>query len=314
MKKLIYLLTILFIGSGSLCAQSSGSKAEPKVPKLNGHMFLSSSYLRSSFISTSVQADLGFGITSIISVPGIDIGESNILAFKGQLMFFDVDAYYKQRFTPWLAMFISLKVAGRVGTDMSTMVADGVNTLSGGDIGWLIRIAHTDKLNLAGSVTLTNITGNFINVSEYLEEVIDNEPYPSVTKTVPSMLGSFGLRGAYAFNPSYGLQANLAFGYGESLKRGTSQGYFAAGILGDLDFNPRRQVPIGLGLGYSITSAPTIVMSDGGSANLFLGKISYTGSDDFELGLQFTYYNIALSSVDEKPSVTKVMLNFKFYF
>ncbi|MCK5691420.1 MAG: hypothetical protein KAI08_01185, partial [Bacteroidales bacterium] len=311
---LIYLFTILFIGSGSLCAQSSGSQAEPKVPKLNGHMFLSSSYLRSSFISTSVQADLGFGITSTINMPGIDIGEYNILAFKGQLMFFDVDAYYQQRFTPWLAMFVSLKMAGRVGTDMSTIVTDGVNTLSGGDIGWLIRITQTDRLNLSGAITISSITGNFINVRGYFEELINNEPYPTITKTVPSMIASLGLKGAYAFNPSYGLQFNLAYGYGESLERGNSQGYFAMGVLGDLDFNPRRQVPIGLGLGYTLSSAPAIVMYDGGTANLFMGKISYTGSDDFQLGLQFTFYSVTLSRMDDNASVSKVMLNFKFYF
>lgn len=314
MKKLIYLFTILFIGSGSLSAQSSEPRAEPKVPMLNGHVFPSSSYVRSSFINTSVQADLGFGITSIITTPGKEIGDYEILSFKGQLMFFDLDAYYQQRFTPWLAMFISLKVAGRVGTDMSTIVADGVNTMAGGDIGWLIRIAQTDKLYLSGAVSLTNIRGNFINVSTYLEEIINGEPYPSVTKTIPSLVGALGLRGAYAFNPSYGLQANVIGGYGESLERGNSKGYFSIGLLGDLDFNPRRQVPVGLSLGYTLSSAPAIVMKDGGAASLFIGKIAYTGSDDFELGLQFTYYNIALSSMDEKPSVTKAMLSFKFYF
>jgi len=135
MKKLIYLFAILFIGTVSLSAQSSEARDEPKIPKLNGHVFLSSSYLRSSFISTSVQGDLGFGITSPIKVPGIDIGDYTILAFEGQLMFMDVNAFYQQRFTPWLAMFASFKMAGRVGTDMSTIVADGVNTLFGGEIG-----------------------------------------------------------------------------------------------------------------------------------------------------------------------------------
>ena len=62
MKKLIYLFAILFMGSNGLCAQASDSKAETKVPTLNGHKFLSSPYLRSSFINTSLQADLGFGI------------------------------------------------------------------------------------------------------------------------------------------------------------------------------------------------------------------------------------------------------------
>ncbi len=314
MKKLIYLFTILFLGSGSLCAQSSASNAAPKMPKLNGHMFLSSTYMRSSFISTSVQADLGFGSTSILTLPGIEIGDYEILAFKGQLMFFDVDASYQQRFTPWLAMFVSLKMAGRVGTDMSTIVADGVNTLSGGDIGWLIRITQTDRLNLSGSISLSSITGNFINVSGFIEEVINNEPYPTITKTVPSMIAILGLRGAYAFNPSYGLQLNLAYGYGESLERGTSKGFFSIGALGDLDFNPRHQVPIGLGLGYTLSSAPLIMMRDGGAASLFQGRIAYTGSDDFELGLQFTYYKIALPSMDDKPFVKKAMLSFKFYF
>ena len=314
MKKLIYLFTILLLGSGCLCAQSSVIDAEPKVPMLNGHMFLTTTIMRSSFVSTSLQADLGFGSTSVLTVPGIEIGDYEILAFEGKLAFFDVDASYQQRFTPWLAMFMSLKVSGRVGTSMSTIVADGVNTMAGGDIGWLIRIAHTDKLNLSGAVSLTNVTGNFINVSTYLDEVIDGEPYPSLTKTVPSMISTFELRGAYAFNPSYGLQANVAYGYGESLERGNSKGYFAIGVLGDLDFNPRRQVPVGLALGYYLSSAPVVVMKDGGTANLFIGKISYTGSNDFELGLQFTYYNIALSRMDEKPSVTKAMLSFKFYF
>ena len=314
MKKLIYIFTILFIGSGSLSAQSSEPGAESKVPKLNGHMFLTSSFMRSSFISTTVQANLGFGITSTITTPGINIGDYNILSFKGKLIFFDLDANYQQRFTPWLAMFMSLKVAGRVGTDMSTIMADGVNAMAGGDIGWLIRIAHTDKLNLSTAVSLTNITGNFINVSKYLEEIIDDEPYPSLTKKVPSMFATLGFRGAYAFNPSYGLQANIAYAYGESLERGNSQGYFAFGVLGDLDFNPRREVPVGLALGYTLSTAPSIVMQDGGSASLYVGKISYTGSDEFQLGLQFTFYKVGLRSSDDDASVSKVMLNLKFFF
>lgn len=314
MKKLIYIFTILFIGSGSLSAQSSEPVAEPKLPTLNGHKFLTSSYMRSSFISTSLQADLGFGITSTITTPGIDIGDYEILSFKGQLMFFDVDASYQQRFTPWLAMFFSMKASGRVGTDMSTIVADGINALGGGEIGWLIRIAHTNKLNLSTAISLTNITGNFINVSTYLDEVINNEPYPSVTKQVPSLFATAALRGAYAFNPSYGLQANIAYGYGESLERGNAQAYFAMGVLGDLDFNPKRQVPVGLGLGYTLSSAPAVVMNDGGTSSLFMGKIAYTGSDDFQLGLQFTFYKLGLNSMDENVSVSKVMLNFNFFF
>jgi hypothetical protein len=67
-------------------------------------------------------------------------------------------------------------------------------------------------------------------------------------------------------------------------------------------------------LGYAITSAPEIVMGDGGMSHLISGKIGYTGSDDFELGVQYTYYNVNLKSVDEKPFISKILLILKFYF
>ncbi len=314
MLKRIYLLIIMVLCAGLVTAQSTDLSREQKAPSLNGHKFLTSTYLKSSFISTSFMAHVGFGTTSVLEVPGIQIGDYEIFDFQGQILFFDLDVQYQQRFTPWLAMYLSVKAAGRVGSDVSTILVDGVNTLSGGDIGWLINIVQTEKFNLAGTVSLSNLTGSFINISGYMEELIDNEPYPTVSKVVPALIARVGLRGAYAFNPSYGLQLNLDYGYGESFERDNSKSFFMFGIMGDLDFNPKRNVPLGLGLGYTLSSAPEIVMNEGGSSNLFVGRIAYTGSEDFELGLQLTYYDLELSRVEERSFITKVMLSFTFYF
>lgn len=314
MKKLIYLLIILSSCSGLLNAQTVDTPAIKKIPTLNGHTFLSTSYLQSSFVATSLQADIGIGSTSTLKIPGIIIDDYEILSFEGKLLFVDLNVQYQQRFNPWLALFISAKMAGRLGTDMSSIMADGVNTIVGGNIGWLVRIKQTDKLNLSGTVSLNNITGNFINVTKYFDEIINNEPYPSVIKKVPAMTAGIGFRGAYAFSPTFGLQFNLDYAYGESLERGASKAYFSGGILGDVDFNPKYKVPVGLALGYSMSSAPEIVMNDGGFSNLFLGKIGYTGSQDFELGVQYTYYNVDLKSVNDKPFISKIMLTLKFYF
>ena len=75
-------------------------------------------------------------------------------------------------------------MSGRIGTDMATIMADGVNTLSGGDIGWLIRIYKTDKFNLSATANVQNLTGNVINVSGYFEDIINNNPNPALTKKV----------------------------------------------------------------------------------------------------------------------------------
>ena len=210
---------------------------------------------------------------------------------------------------------MNFKLAGRLGTDISTIMADGVNTLSGGDIGWIIRIHHTKKLNLSTTVNVQNITGNFINVADYFEELINNNPDASITKLIPAMALGIGLRGAYAFNPTYGLQFQANFNYGESFQREkNSKGFVSAGVFGDMDFLPKYNTAVGLALGYGLTNAQEIVMSDGGLSHLISARVGYTGSDDFELGLQYTYFNARLQSVDQKPFISKILLLLKFYF
>lgn len=314
MRKLIYLFIIFSVCSNTVNAQSDESQDAGERPSLNGHMFPSTNYLRSSFVVTSLQVDMGVGITSTLLLPGIMIGENEILSFEGKILFADVDVQYQQHFTPWLSLFLSFRLAGRLGTSMSTILLDGLNTISGFDIGWLIRIWESDKLNLAGTIKLSTATGNFINVAEYFEEIINNEPYPSVIKRITGLTAGLGLRGAYAFNRTYGIQFNMDYAYGESFERVVSKGYYIAGILGDMDFKPKHKVPIGLALGYTISTSPAYVIQDGGISNIIIGKIGYTGSEDFDLGLQFNYRNIYLSSVDDKPFIKTILLNLRYYF
>ena len=305
----------MFLISSSVgFTQTEVLNTKKKIPILNGHFFPSSSHFSSSFVNTSLQADLGFGLTSSIKISGYVIDDYEFFSFEGQILFFNTNVTYQQRFTPWLAMYLSFKMSGRIGTDMSTIMADGVNTMNGGDIGWLIRIMKSKKLNLSATVNVQNLTGSFINVSEYFDDIIDNNPNPTLTKKVPAMIVGTSIRGAYAFNPTYGLQFQGNFNYGESFIREANQGYLSAGVLGDIDFLPKYNTAVGLAFGYGITSAPEIVMEEKGVSHLITGRVGYTGSDEFELGVQYTYYNVNLSSVDNKPFVSKILLLLKFYF
>jgi len=314
MKKLIYIIIVglLCINTGK--AQTTFTDPDSKVPVLNGHAFPTLSHFRSSFVSTSLQANLGFGITSPVTIGGIKIDDHELFTFEGQILFLSMEVNYQQRFNPWLAMYITFSMAGRLGTDMSTILADGINTISGGNIGWLIRIKQSKKFNLSGSLKITNVTGNFINVHQYFEDVINDVPDPTVVNKVPSMSAGLGLIGAYAFSPMFGMQFHGEYAIGESLTRDGSDGYYSFGIMGDVDFNPKQNAPIGLALGYTLTSAPDIVMSEGGITHLFNGKLGYTGSDEFELGLQYSYYKLNLASVDQKTSISTFGLILKLYF
>lgn len=314
MKKLAPLIILLATYFNTLSAQSGEPLIEQKIPTLNGHRFLSSSYLKSSFIATSFLTDVAFGTTSKLTIPGISIEDYEILNFTGRLLFLDLNTQYQQRFTDWFSLFLTLKMGARVGGNVSTIMVDGVNSLSGMDIGCLVRIKHSKKLNLTTSLKVNNVRGNFINVSGYFEDIINNNPNPSVIKNVPAMTAVMGLRGAYAFDPSFGLQFMVDYSYGESLERGEAQSSFSGGIMGDINFNPKHEVPVGLAIGYTLSSVSEVVLNEGGFSNLFIGKIAYTGSNDYELGLQFAYYDVKLKSVGEKPFVKKVAMVIKFYF
>lgn len=313
MKKyiIISLLALLFMQGQT---QETTHVIGLKRPELNGHIFPAMAFMQPSFINTKLSANIGVGSTGILKIPGIIIDDHEILSFEGRIIFMQTDVSYQQRFNSWLAMYVSYTLAARIGSDVSTILADGVNTISGNEIGWKLKIRETDQLNVSGTVSLFNMTGNFMNVADYFRDLINDDPLASVTKKIPALAVGGGLQAAYAFNSKYGLQFNGRYFYGESFTRGSNQGFYSIGLSGDVDFYPQNRVPLGLALGYSLSSSPEVVMGEGGNSNLLIGSLSYTGSREFELGLQFNYYNMELPSIDNKPYLSKIMLLLNFYF
>lgn len=316
MKKIIIIFSFLFLGLSNLLAQENDleQRKNNREPILNNHRFLTPGEFKSSFTSTSLQSRLGFGITNLITIPRIQIGEYEILEFKGQILYFNMYAEYQQRFTPWLAMYATFSFNGRVGGDMSTILADGVNTLRGGEIGWLISLHQSKKFNLSTNINVQNLSGNFINVVGYIEELIDNNPDPSVIKTVPAMSLEAGLLGAWGISPTFGLQFQTKLGYGESFERGKTQMYYTCGFAFDADLMHKYQVPVGFLAGYSLSNSPKALMNNTGNSSMANLKIAYTGSEDFELGVQYSLRTLRINSIDNNTIFHNGLLVLKFYF
>jgi hypothetical protein len=316
MKKIITLISVLFINLVIVQAQEKESELikYSRKPVLNKHRFLTPGQFKSSFVTTSLQSRLGFGITNPVSIPGIMIDEYEIFEFQGQLLYFNMQAEYQQRFTPWLALYATFSFNGRVGGDMSTILADGINTLSGGEIGWLIRLLQSEKLNLSSNINVQNLSGNFINVVGYFEEIIDDNPYPSVIKTVPAMSLEAGLLGAWGINQIFGFQFHSELGYGESFERGKTMTYYSAGFSFDADLMIRYNTPIGFLAGYGLSNSPEALMNNEGTSHLLSFKAAYTGSNDFELGAQYSLRTLRISSIDNNTAFHTYLLVLKFYF
>ena len=90
MKTKLHIVVALFFGITYTCFAQDSPNSKRLVPTLNGHSFLTSSILKSSFVNTSLQANLGFGTAADVKIPGIIIGQEEIFGFEGNILFFDM--------------------------------------------------------------------------------------------------------------------------------------------------------------------------------------------------------------------------------
>ena len=296
-------------------AQIDTSDCRYKKPMLNDHPFHLSEGARSPFIKTYLAGTIGLGSTGNMIVPGLSVGDNIILEFSGELMFVNGGLDYRQKVNDWLAFFLSYELMGRVGTDVSMVLVDGLNSLSGGDIGWLFRLYHDDKFQLSGSLSLQNMSGSFFDIIGYINDVLDSVPNPQATKNIPVMNGGVGFKGAWAPNETFGLLFATDFLYGESFSRGVKDFFMGLSLTGDVDFNPRYEVPVGLNFGYTYSSKPEHTMLEFHSTNILHLRIAYTGSCDYNVGLQFTFYKYELANIEKRrPWVRNTSLGFRLYF
>jgi len=312
MKK-IFIVWLFFIVTFTGYSQQP-SNALFKKNRLNGHVFLDYSRFNNPFISTSLRINVGAGSTSTITIPPMEINGLTTPAINGTIMFTEGEMTYQQRFTPWLSLNIRTMMIGRFGTDAFSLLYDGVNTISGGSIGWRIRMIQSKKLILSSGIFVENLSGNFINLKQFVNDIIDGDPNASIIKNTPSLSGGINIEGAYAFNKTWGIQAETQFAYGETFVRDSEKVTSRTSIFGEADFYPKHKLPLGVGLGYMLSSTPETSMEGGDYLSMGLLKLAYTGSPDFDLGLEYLTYKMKLSDKIKNPFVTQVLLSFTFYF
>ncbi len=303
----------LFTLTGHPQVDTSGCKY--KKPILLGHPYHLSDRVSSPFIKTYLFGSIGLGTTSMMNVPGLEVGGREILAFTGQLMFLSANLQYQQKVNDWLAIFFNYKLVGRVGSDVGMILVDGFNSLSGADLGWLFRLYHNERFQLSGTMFLQNMSGSFVDIVGYINDLLDSVPNPKATKNIPVMNGGLGFNGAWTLNETVGLLFETRFLYGESFVRGVHSFFMGLGVAVDLDFNPKYGVPVGVNAGYAYSSEPENTLLEFNNTNILDVRIAYTGSCDFDVGLQFSFYRYELQNIEvRRPWVMNTALGFNMYF
>ena len=286
---------------------------------LNGHRFITNSFIKSPFINTYLETRLGAGKTSLLELPLIVINGEPLYTLKGDLAFTYLGFEYQQAVKDWIAFSGKIDVVGRLGTDAQALLSDGVNLRVGFEFGWLVKLYKNEEMMLSGMAKISNNSYTIIDLYGFTQGIIDSgkiTPQNTLVKSTPVSVASLGLSYSYTINKMFGITASSTLGYGESVERfSEDEWYLNYGVSADADLNPDYSVPIGFALSYlGQTRGKNTSSVLGGDPQNIIFQINYTGKSDLDLGLLFNYQWYNKASTDQTITFTNIFLNIKYYF
>lgn len=302
---------------GKLKAQSDENitpSEESNTPHLNGHYFISLMNMPSAFIQSHFGMNLGIANSQGFETLTIEIDDEEIIGLKGSLVFADLNFDYRQKIKDWIAFNARIGVTARIGTEVMSLLTQGVNTVSSVRLGWNVKILERDKYLLTGTFAVNNYGVSYINIREFVEDIILDSTITSISKSVPILNGGLGLQFAYGFNELFGFQGHASALYGDSFERGDTGFIYHIGGVFDINLATTTKVPLGFSLGYTASTLPDIVQVQGKSATNTTLKIAFMGSSHYDMGLEISRLRVPLQGVEEKVRSTGVFITSKYYF
>lgn len=310
MKNITLLLSLIFITFFSIAQQEEINN----LPRLNNHYFIPNSNTNSPFIKSSFGMNLGIASSKDFENVILEIGDTALIGYKGSLIFADLNFDYQQKIKDWISLYMNIGVTARIGTELQSILSQGVNTVSAFKIGWLFKLLENEKNYLSGSIQINSYSANFISISGFVKDIINQNPNASISKNIPILDANVGLRYAHGFSEKFGMVAFGEFGYGESYKRGEDSFIYTIGGLFDMNLATTTKVPLGFALFFNLYDRPDIVQVESNFATNGGLKISYSGAPHFNFGAEISRLRVPIPNVEKKVVSTSAFITCIYYF
>ncbi len=324
---LLPVLAILVIGPSAATAQEEPPALDetranylvpqPTAPTLIGHRFIETTNIRSPFVRTQFRNTIGVGVSSGISIPAIEIGGVEYNYETGSLLYSTIGVEYQNAVKDWLAVSIQFRIVGRLGTETTSLLTQGVTVANGFDFGWLLKIWERDDMMLSGAIRVNKTSYTAVDLVGFIKGIIEDVPESenSLVHTVPLLVGTTGLRYAWAINQVVGLTAAGGVGFGDAPdRRAENQWYFDIGALVDFDLRQKFSAPVGLALGANIANLADQDKALDGSVSTTVVRVDYIGRIDFNLGLEVMSQWYDHDKFEKSLRFTTMMMDFRYYF
>ena len=308
------IFAVLVFVALALTPSAGQAEEDLRIPHLNGHRFTTNTLTGDPFINTYLRNTLGIGQSLDLFVPIIKIGDDEVLGLKGDLLKAILEFEYQQAVKDWVAFRVQVRVTGRLGTGVQSLLSSGVTAHTGFEFGWLFKLSEGEKTALSATLNLWNNSVTVVDFLGFAEGIADGENIPLV-KTIPTTRGGGGLRYAWAASDLVGFIFKGETGMGESVDRSNSdEWFFNFAAAADFDLNTKTDVPLGLVLGYQLDTFPEGGEEIVDAKHDIVFRISYTGTTDFLLSLDLNYGWFKVKNDIEASKFTSTLLSLRYYF
>ena len=287
---------------------------ESGIPRLDEHQFVPVPAITEPFMTTYLQMGLGLGGTVNAEQPLYSPVDSTLIGNVDSNQFLTgIRFKYQRSVKNWLVVRFRLNVIGRLGTDTSSLLNDGITGALGYELGWMMRVYRSRSVLVSGSVSLTSANATFISVSDWFEAQMAGED-ADLVRPRTSLTGSGGAHAAWGINRRFGLLGSLNLGYGESFD-GSGDNDWRSEVRFALSYHGSRDLNIPLGLALTAGRTENSFNADSDTATWFWNlRLAGIGRSDFTAGvaLQSAYFDSPTQS--DRVQHLEVRLDMRYFY
>ncbi len=281
---------------------------------LGGHSFMHSRHVLDPFVSTEFTNHVGAASALSFERDFHDRDGNLLFTLEGNMLFASLGMGYQQHLGEKWAVGLGASGLVRSGTNALAFINDGANANTNIDLWVKRRLRRSKKSQLTAGISWGYASTTIFTPREFAAHLIDGGSLATApfVRTGKSWEAQADLMWAYAFNPTFGLRAHGAAGVVEQDgDGGVLLGNNQIGVLGEVDFKPRYDFPLGLTLGHFVGFPRDHIES--GLSGTELG-FWYTGRQEFIIGLETGWLRIPSNDDGDAINGAFGVINIKYYF
>jgi hypothetical protein len=286
---------------------------ESGIPHLDEHQFVPVLAITEPFMTTHLQTDVGLGWTVNAKQPLFNPIDSTVVGEIASNQFLTgIGVVYQQGVKDWLVVRLRLGVAGRLGTDTSSLLNDGITGALEYEVGWMMRVYRSRSVLVSGSVSLSSANATFVSVSDWSEAQQAGED-AELVRPRTSLRGSGGAHAAWGINHRFGLLGSVFGRYGETFDGDGDNAWYSDLRLA-LSYDAREDLDLPVGFALTGGRSENDVNS-GTDEGTWFWNLRLAGiRSDFTAGvsLQSAYFDV--SDQSDRLQFFEIKLDMRYYY